>query len=339
MRASLLIVSVAAVLLSPSLAATQEVSPTEYDQIIAAALSEYGANNYEEAYALFTRAHALRPSARTERALGKTSFELRQYIETIRWLEASLADERSPLEGELRAEVEALLLRARTFVGTVVVHSATAGAQVEVDTAPVEGDPSAPDGVSVRLDLGTHEIRLRAEGHQAETRRLDVRGGESTEVQIDLIPLGAAATATAVVTPDPVSPPGDPGATMRDLGYVSIAGGGAFAILGVVSIAMWADAVGALNANLEQGYCFADADSETVDPGAGGIAVAVCRDLESRYRLALPLAWTGFVGAGVLLGVGIGLAVGAPGRDDADQGAWATCGPFADAGVMCMGAF
>lgn len=327
--------ALAALLVSPLVAHAQD-APSEttaevadaYQELIAQALSEFDQHNYEEAYALFTQAHELRPSARTERALGKTTFELRRYLETVRWLDAALTDERSPLTPEMRAEVEELLVRTRAFLGAVVVRTDIAGARLSLDAAPVEGDPSSADGVRLELVLGTHEVSLEAEGYQTATRRIDVRGGENGEVSITLLPIE-----TVVVVAE------DPGGTIRDLGYAGLVTGGLFAVMGVISIAYWADAVSALNLNLDGEVCYADPATESVIPGFGR-EFLTCQDLESRYRLALPLAWLGFVGAGVFLGAGLGMALGAPGPDTSGgDHVSVSCGPFAEIGVSCGGTF
>jgi hypothetical protein len=322
-------------LLAPLEASAQEgagetatAAADPYQQMIAQALSEFDQHNYEEAYALFTQAHALRPSARTERALGKTTFELRRYLETVRWLEASLVNEVSPLTPEMRTEVEELLVRTRAFLGTVVVRTDIAGARLELDHEPVEGDPSSEGGVRLELVLGTHEVSLLAEGYQTATRRIDVRGGENGEVSITLIPVE-----TVVVVAE------DPGGTIRDLGYAGLVTGALFAVMGAISISYWADSVSALNLNLDAGLCYADPNTENVLEGAGDQAV-ICQELEGRYRLALPLAWVGFVGAGVFLGAGLGMVLGAPGPDTSGTDrVTVSCGPFADIGMSCGGTF
>jgi hypothetical protein len=63
--------------------ADDTLAPLAYRETIAEALEEYQAQNYLEAYALFARAHALWPSARTFRGLGVVSFELHRYSEKV----------------------------------------------------------------------------------------------------------------------------------------------------------------------------------------------------------------------------------------------------------------
>jgi hypothetical protein len=293
-----------------------------YESAVAEALREYEARNYSEAYALFTRAHELRPSARTQRGLGKVAFELRQYVDAVRWLEGALSDTRSPLSGELRQEVEALLGRARGFVGSFVIRAEAQGAEISVDRVPVPGDPA--EGVTVNLDLGAHDISVRAPGYQAAERRVDVRGREQETITIAMI-RGEGG---------PAAP--DPGGFYRDLGWAGVITGGVLLAGGVVAIAIWADSVNRLNVNLETGACYADPVTESVLPGPSGANAPTCLDQERRYRIALPLAWAGFVSAGVFLATGIGLIAGAP---SAGAEVAVACGPFADVGVACEGRF
>src|SRR6266704_960888 len=75
--------------------AVQEPSESaQYRALLEEAVTEYDARHYEEARALFRRAHEVSPNARTLRGIGMASFELREYIEALRSLEGSLADKR-----------------------------------------------------------------------------------------------------------------------------------------------------------------------------------------------------------------------------------------------------
>ncbi len=298
----------------PCAARAQSDPPRE---LLDAAVAEYDAGNYEEAYALFIRMHEQRPTARTQRALGKTAFELRRYRESVRWLEGALADTRSPLTAEMRGEVEALLLRARSFVGRFEVRASASGARIEVDGAPIEGSV-------VELDLGTHEIVARASGYQPASRRVTVRGGERETIELQLVAMTGGRDEAAPVAEDP-------GALYRDLGVVGVIAGGVLAAGGVAATIVWADTVGTLNANLDAGACFADVSEDVIPPSP-----PVCYDQESRYRLVLQLAIVGYASSAVLLGIGLGLLLGAP---TAGEHASIACGPFAELGLACSGRF
>jgi len=307
---ALLVLSIA----MPERAAAQD----DVHDLLASAVAEYDGQNYEEAYALFVRVHELQPSARSERALGKATFELRRYRECVQWLEASLADQRSPLTDEMRTEVSSLLARARAFVGRFTLHTNVADAIVEVDGAPASD-------ATIQLDLGEHEIVVRADGYQPSTRRVAVHGGEDEVVELTLV---RAAPTTGVASEDP-------GAMYRDFGWASLITGVALAIGGAVATGIWASAVGTLNANIDSTACTVDPGTDNVLPGNP----PTCFDLQNRYRLALPFAYVGFIAGGALLATGLGLILGAPGAATAQRAGDVRCSSFADVGVLCRVAF
>ncbi len=292
-------------------------SDAQAQAVLVEAVREYDAGNYEEAYALFLRVHELRPTARTQRALGKTAFGLRRYREAARWLAAALDDARTPLTDEMRAEVEGFLLRARSFLGHFTVRVQPESASVDVDGQPLEGS-------DLDLDIGDHEIVARAPGHEPLTRRVTVRGGEHEVVGLELI--ASTPTSTIVVSA------ADPGGTYRDLGWAAVVVGGALLAGGVVATVLWSDGVASLNANIDRGLCTADANEQIV---AGP---AICYEQQNRYRLALPLVYVGYLAGAAFLGAGIGLVLGAPSASSSDDAALA-CGPFGDVGISCVGSF
>lgn len=291
-----------------------EEAPDPSRALLAEAVREYGNGSYAEAYALLLRAYEQNRTARVERVLGMTAFELRNYQEAITWLERSLETTERPLTDEMREDVRALLVRARSFLGSFTVRANVPGARIDVDGAPLEGE-------SVVLDLGEHEIVARAEGYESATRRVQVRGGEDEVVELVLVRLVAAQAE-------------DPGALHRRLGIASLAVGGAFLVAGIVSSLIWADAVSTLNVNLEARACEADPQSEDILPGGA----PECYDLENRYRLALPFVWVGYVGAAAFFAAGVGLVVAGANQDDPSAVAL-QCGPFGVAGVGCRGTF
>ncbi|MCS6799423.1 MAG: PEGA domain-containing protein [Myxococcota bacterium] len=298
-------------------------SGSDPSALLSEALREYAAGNYEEAHALFLRVHQMRPDARTQRALGKTAFELRRYVEAIGWLEAALADDRNPLTPDLRNEVQGLLDRARSFVGRLRITTNVESASIEVDGNPVRS-PSVP------VSIGEHEIVARAQGYEPVRRRVTVRGGEELDVELTLQPVapaggtasGPAATVTTVVRDDPH-------ATRRVLGIVGLITGGVLIIGGGVATAIWQDQVNRLNAAIEGGTCVVD-DDEQVVPGAD----PACFDFQSRYRLARTLAWVGFGTGALLAGAGLFLVLSASGDAEEESHAMA-CLPYGDIGVAC----
>jgi len=175
-------------------AAAQE-PPAAYREIIADAVTEFDEGRWPEARALFERAHALFPNARTLRGIGMCAFEMRQYAEAIRHLEWALSEPRRALTEAQREETEALVERARTFVGRFRVTTDPPGAEVRIDGAvPRRGEDGA-----VMLAVGEHNLVARAPGREDATRALTVTGGEDAVVTLSLGRAGVGAPSDASI--------------------------------------------------------------------------------------------------------------------------------------------
>ncbi|MDB4985296.1 MAG: hypothetical protein JWN04_474 [Myxococcaceae bacterium] len=150
-----------------------------YEQTVERAVSEFNLGNWEEAHALFRKAHELAPSARSWRGLGVCAFELRHYVEAVGNLEAALLDPRKPLTAEQRENVKALLAQAREFVSAYRLRVTPADAEVMVD-----GKPATRDGNVLYLDPGPHSVVVRASGY--EERRAEFRAGAGTKEELSI---------------------------------------------------------------------------------------------------------------------------------------------------------
>jgi len=160
--------------------AVQSDEPAEYRARIDDALREFSVQNYEEARSLFLQAHAIMPNARTLRALGLCEFELRNYAESIRYLEGALASKVKPLTPALRKEGEHMITRARNFVGRVELEMRPERAQLLVDGVKVDGREA------LWLPMGEHTLEVSAPGFVSEKRKLNVKGGEDKRMSVIL---------------------------------------------------------------------------------------------------------------------------------------------------------
>ena len=173
--------------------ARADAEPEVYRVAVEQALAEYAAHNYEEASALFKRAHEVYPNARTLRGLGMASYELRRYRDGIEQLEAALASKVRPLEDRLRAETEELLSRARGFVAQVALTVVPREASVAVD-----GEHTAlRDDEPLLVELGDHTLEVSAAGYRPERQNLRVHGGERLSLRFELAPEASVAVAPA----------------------------------------------------------------------------------------------------------------------------------------------
>jgi hypothetical protein len=173
--------------------------PPGYAQIMDEAVAEYDLHHFAEARALFTRGLGLYPNARAYRGLGMAEFELRNYADSVENLQQALAAPMKPLEGELRAETERLLARARGFVGKINLAVEPDGATVVLDGTPVALGPER----SLLIAVGDHIVEFRADGYRPETRSLKVRGGESETLRVVLTQEAVARSIDLTTTAQP----------------------------------------------------------------------------------------------------------------------------------------
>lgn len=161
----------------------QSAKPDEYKKVIENAVSEFDSGNWAEARVLFEQAHALRPSARTLRGMGKVSFELKEYVRAQKELNAALVELRSPLSEDQRHEVLGLLSRIEKFIGRLVIRvkPPEAQANITLDGQPVEGE--------LKLDLGQHDLSIHAPGYRSLHRAISVEGGKTTRLELTLTPV------------------------------------------------------------------------------------------------------------------------------------------------------
>jgi hypothetical protein len=175
--------------------------PPGYREAVDAAIAEHEAGNFAESRALFGRAHALFPNARSLRGLGMADFELRNYASSIDYLQQALASPVKALEGELRSETEQLLARARGFVGRFRLRLQPPDAVVTLDTTVVAPSMTSASGQLV-LAVGDHTLEVSAQGRVSERRVLRVTGGEDATLEFNL-PEQAAITPQAVTSAEP----------------------------------------------------------------------------------------------------------------------------------------
>jgi hypothetical protein len=180
----ILVCALALMVAVPAAASAAEPVPVDQrEALITEAVSEFAQKHYDEALTLFEKAHALRPSARTARALAKCYFEIRQYVKSAQYAELALASLVDPLGDELRKETRELAVRAIAFTATVDVH-VQALLHAEVRFA-IDGQTVAPGAAPVRVNAGAHQLLVSA-GQAHEARTIVVSGGAALIAEFDL---------------------------------------------------------------------------------------------------------------------------------------------------------
>ena len=249
MRALLGVVLLLLALSTSGMAAGQDTGAAiaedaEYRRLLEEAVAEYDAGRYAEARALFRRAHERSPNARTLRGIGMAAFEMREYAESLRALDAALAEQRRPLTEEQRAHVQSLIDRANAYVGRFRVTLEPDGSELLVDHALA---PLDQQGTLV-LSLGEHLVEARCPGCETQRRTIEVRGGEEEELRFVLATTGATASIeTGAAAPTPLPSASDATEESNTAAIVMLAGAGVLAAGAIAGVFWWLDRNGELD--------------------------------------------------------------------------------------------
>lgn len=268
--------------LAPRARAQEDTPPEGYRALVDAAIEESGEGRWAEARALFRQAHAMHPNARTLRGIGMASYELRDYTEAVRSLSAALDDTRTPLTADQRTQVGDLLARARAFVAHYEVELPE-GATLSVDGHPASYET---DG-TLMLALGSHALAARGAAGASVEASVEVRGGETGPLPLDLTRIAVADRAADDDARDLEPPDTTPRTTRVEhtnvAPWVLVGIGGAAAVAGAVCLGVGM------------------ADQSALESAMPGTPWSSVRDAYERVPV---LEGVG----GVLLGVGLGAA-------------------------------
>ncbi len=163
-------------LLSGWLPASAGAQQNDYKALTEAAVEEHSLGHYEEARALFAKAHAINPNARTFWGMGTAAFEARQYVDAMQLFEAALRDTRKPLTDAQRKQAEALRKRSEDYVVRVEVSLEPKSARLSVDGRDAERTSSG----ALLLDAGMHQLVASAEGYEEWVRAIRWEAGTAS---------------------------------------------------------------------------------------------------------------------------------------------------------------
>lgn len=234
--------ALALMLAAQLVAFTVRADSDEYKRLTDAAVEEHALAHYEEARALFARAHALQPSARTFWGMGIAAFEARDYVDAIQLLDQAREDTRKPLTQAQRAKTDSLIERAHAYVVRLPLRVEPASALVTIDGREAERDA---DGI-VTLDAGAHQIVVSAPGYQEVVRSMTWHAGNApafeARLELQRTPSATAAPAEPEVAATAAAPTEAPRADS--------AAHGTFTVLKWVSLGAAVASVGVMGAGL-----------------------------------------------------------------------------------------
>jgi hypothetical protein len=170
--------------------ADEDPREAELRALLEGAVAEYDAARYQEALALFRRAHELAPTARTWRSIGMAAFESGLYVEALRALRASLTETERPLTEAMRAHVQRLIERTEVFVATLDVDVSPPEASFLVDGAT----PVRESDGSILLDQGRHSISIADDAAHHHAIEVNLVGGTRRTVVLRAESLGGGST-------------------------------------------------------------------------------------------------------------------------------------------------
>jgi hypothetical protein len=274
----------------------------EAQQRFQRALDLYEEGNLDAARAELQRAYELAPNFKLLFNLGQVAFELHDYPAALAAFEKYLADGGPKVPDARRAQVEADIEKLKARVARVEVAADVAKADVFVDDVQMGSTPLPRPLV---VSAGRRKITVTKSGYLAVTRWVDLAGGDTSQINVELAeppanrlaPPPAPVAYDAAVTPtvpvsDVVRAPGAP-ASERPHGAGALWAGWALA----GSLAVAAGVTGTLaytsSRNLEDERNRQGANRPDLDRRSGEV-----RDLALATDI---LAGAAFVSAGITL--------------------------------------
>jgi hypothetical protein len=210
MKTFLRSLALAALLLTPSLAAAQAPVPTGTP----ASASEEGKAHFQRGVALFQegdfrsalvefrRSYELSHNFKVLYNIGQTEYELQDYAGALRSFRRYLVEGGGEIDAARRASVEEEVKKLLLRVARVEIKTGADGAEVLVDDVVVGKTPLKEP---VLVSIGRRKITLQKGGAVSSARFVELAGGDQTSVTLELHE-GGAATPTGP-TPPPVTPP------------------------------------------------------------------------------------------------------------------------------------
>jgi hypothetical protein len=196
----------------------------------------YGAGNYVDAQASFTKANELIPSPQASYWIAKCIDGQNKTEEAIAAYEALLADPDVSKIGEEKLADSKTRLEAlkATLVGEVAIDTNPMLATIAVDGVAQPGE--AP--MTLKLTPGKHKITVSAKGYQPKDIELDVKGGDKLKQSVALekeAPLPVVAPVVAAPAPAEEPPPPPPKEERSMVpAYVTLGIAGVGAVVGTI---------------------------------------------------------------------------------------------------------
>ncbi len=142
----------------------------------------YKENDFRNALVEFKRAYDIAPNWKVLYNLGYTSLELQDYAAALRYFERYLGDGGADVPADKKTKVQGELDKLQKRVARITVDVNVEGAEVLVDDVSIGKSPLTEP---VLVSAGRRKIVVN-KGGATQTRVIDVAGGDTTKVSIEL---------------------------------------------------------------------------------------------------------------------------------------------------------
>lgn len=186
-----------ALILSTSLADAQDASVDQARANFQRGVELYNAADYSGALAAFQEAYRIRPHPTVRVNIANCYDHLGRPVEAIFHFEHYLSESGRNAQPQQRRDVEQALTALRQRIAQVNLHVSPDGATVRIDDAE---ERRAPVLDPVTLTAGTHRIVVSMNGFRTDTRIVEITGGRSTELDVNL---ERGASTTVATNPNP----------------------------------------------------------------------------------------------------------------------------------------
>jgi hypothetical protein len=168
-------------LLSPVASATdaQEDAKERFEK----GVSLFKEGDFEAALVEFKAAYKAKPHYAVLYNVGICLYKLHRYSEASKELRAYLTEGGKKVPKEQKHEVEGILNELETLVGDLSVICNVEGAELWVDG---EYTDQLPTMFPAPLDVGVHEVEVRADGYKTVSQKVEIPGGKETTVEVQL---------------------------------------------------------------------------------------------------------------------------------------------------------
>jgi hypothetical protein len=262
----------------------------EVETLIDQGITLRESGNDAEALTRFRKAFELSKGARAQAQMGLAEQALGDWVRAELDITAALSASNDPWIHQHEAPLREALTTVREHLGDVEVLGGVTGAELTLDGVSAGKLPLLRP---VRGEVGSHTLEVHAPGYYPVNKSVLITPNGTSRVSLTMMPLSEAPSTPASPPPAAVSlPRADVGNQSPPIAAWVFAGSGV-ALAGLGTGAMFARA--------------AQIGKYNDDPSCPGTAAADqpagCKSHIDSSKTWTAVAWTGFVGAGVLGGL------------------------------------